>query len=185
MFPKSVSFQVDPGLVVQSVDLRYAADLYTLIARNTKHLQRYLPNVVAINSLEAAREHIQAMQRLAEQGEILELHVLLGSRLCGAIRLNNVEWEHHKLSIAYFLDAECQGKGIITRAARSVIRYCFRELSINRIELRCATGNRASIAVAERLGFTREGELRQAELLDQGYVNHYVYGLLSQDLPLD
>jgi ribosomal-protein-serine acetyltransferase len=52
---------------------------------------------------------------------------------------------------------------------------------LNRIELRVDTCNHASIAVAERLGFRREGELIQAELIDQVFVDHYIYGLLRQE----
>jgi ribosomal-protein-serine acetyltransferase len=54
-------------------------------------------------------------------------------------------------------------------------------MGFNRIELRCVTTNQGSIRIAGRLGFVLEGELRQAELLDQGYVNHFVYGLLKDD----
>lgn len=182
MFPTPLHIQVDSSIVVQSVDPANAAALYHLVATNTAHLQRYLPKAVEeMNSLQGARDHIERVQRLTAQGDILECHVFFDTQLCGVIRLNNVEPENHKLSIAYFLDAAFQGKGIITRAAHALIAYCFRDLAINRIELRCVTTNHASVAVAQRLGFTREGELRQAELLADGYVNHYVYSLLRAE----
>jgi ribosomal-protein-serine acetyltransferase len=61
------------------------------------------------------------------------------------------------------------------------IEYCFRQLGLNRIELKCAATNFASMRVAERLGFSREGVLRQAEFLDGAFVDHHVYGLLRSD----
>jgi len=181
MFPKMINIQISPSLVVQSVELDYAEALFHLIANNRNDLQRYLPRVLEIDSVQVARAYIRQIQQQTEQGELMEFHVLFDTQLCGEIWLNHVEPENHKISIAYFLDAAFQGRGMITQAARAVISYCFSELEFNRIELRCATTNQASIAVAERLGFTREGELRQAELLDQRYVNHYIYSLLSNE----
>jgi ribosomal-protein-serine acetyltransferase len=181
MFPKMINIQISPSLVVQSIEPDYAEALFHLIANNRSDLQRYLPKVVEIDSVQAAHAHIRQVQQQTEQGEVMEFHVLFDTQLCGEIRLSYVEHENHKIAIGYFLDAAFQGRGIITQAARAVINYCFSELEFNRIELRCATTNQASIAVAERLGFTREGELRQAELLDQRYVNHYIYSLLSDE----
>ena len=56
-----------------------------------------------------------------------------------------------------------------------------RRVHINRIELNAATENERSRAVAKRLGFLQEGILRDAEWLDDHYVDHAVYSLLKRD----
>jgi ribosomal-protein-serine acetyltransferase len=101
--------------------------------------------------------------------------------LCGVVRLNYFEWESKKAAIAYFLDAEFQGQGIITKVARAVLKFGFVNLELHRVELRCVTTNTRSVRVAERLGFRLEGELREAEWLDGGAVNHFVFGLLRRE----
>ncbi|WP_410505761.1 GNAT family N-acetyltransferase [Janthinobacterium sp.] len=83
--------------------------------------------------------------------------------------------------IGYFIGEKFQGKGIITRSVRAVLEYCFDSLNINRMELRCAVGNLPSMRVAERLGFTHEGVLRQEEFLNGIFVDQHVYALLSED----
>ena len=70
---------------------------------------------------------------------------------------------------------------IATCAARSVLVYGFGPLHLNRVELRCASTNERSIRLAERLGFTREGMLRQEEYLNGVFVDHLVYGLLRSE----
>jgi ribosomal-protein-serine acetyltransferase len=54
-------------------------------------------------------------------------------------------------------------------------------LHLNRIELRFASGNEASRRVAERLGFSPEGLLRQDECLNGVFVDQHVYALLAAE----
>jgi ribosomal-protein-serine acetyltransferase len=177
-----IDFQVTPHLQVKSVAAENASSLANLVIRNKEHLQVYLPKVVEdITSEETALAHIKHCQKAEKSRELIEAHIFYENELCGAIRLNNFEPENKKTSIAYFLGTEYQGKGIITTAARAILDYAFSSLRLNRVELRCVTTNRGSVAVAERLGFSREGELREAELLAQGFVNHYVYSLLARE----
>ncbi len=178
MFSEKLKIDVNPELYLRSVELSDAGKLFELISRNTDHLRRFLPSVAAIDSMLAVRAHIRDVRKKSRRSELLEFHIIYRKQLCGALRLNYFEPHNHKISIGYFLDKELQGRGIITNSARAVINYCFDELGLNRIELRVDTCNYASIAVAERLGFRREGELIQAELIDQVFVDHYIYCLL-------
>jgi ribosomal-protein-serine acetyltransferase len=177
-----VDIQAAPNLQVKSPELVNALAFANLVVYNKKHLEVYLPKVVqTITSEETARTHINYCQEAEQNKELIETHLFYEGELCGAMRLNNFEHENRKASIAYFLGTEYQGKGIITKAAKAILDYAFKTLELNRIELRCVTTNRASVAVAERLGFKREGELRQAELLAKGFVNHYVYSLIHDE----
>jgi ribosomal-protein-serine acetyltransferase len=83
--------------------------------------------------------------------------------------------------MGYSLGAEHQGRGIVTACMRVLIHYTFDELKLNRVELRCAAENLKSRAVAERLGFTREGELRESWLIHGSFVGKVVYGMLASE----
>ncbi|MNT17766.1 putative ribosomal N-acetyltransferase YdaF [compost metagenome] len=72
----------------------------------------------------------------------------------------------------------------MTRACRAVIDHAFRELALNRLEIRCGAENLRSQAIAQRLGFTREGTLRQAMCLNQHLIDQVVFGLLASEWPL-
>ena len=69
----------------------------------------------------------------------------------------------------------------MTRAVAALLRHGFRDLKLNRIEIRAGVRNRRSRAIPERLGFRREGTLRQAERLAERTVDHAVYGLLAEE----
>ncbi len=76
---------------------------------------------------------------------------------------------------------ELGGRGIMTHCVSALIGYAFRELQVNRIELRAAEENSRSRAIAQRLGFTQEGVLRDSEWLNDHYVNQTVYSLLKRE----
>jgi ribosomal-protein-serine acetyltransferase len=83
--------------------------------------------------------------------------------------------------IGYWIDADHSGKGILTNTAREFIDDGFKKYGFNRIELRAGTENTRSCAVAERLGFTYEGVLREIEWLNDRFVSHKLYSMLASD----
>ncbi len=172
---------VSASLVARPADLAYAEALADFVQRNNDHLRRYLPAVSAIDSLDKARLHLAEAAGRAARNEVLEWYLFANGDLCGAIRLNKIETLNRKVSIAYLLGADYQGRGFATLCVRTFLRHCFDDLGMNRVELTCATDNLRSVGVAERAGFVREGVLRQAEWLDGKAVDHYVYGILRSD----
>jgi ribosomal-protein-serine acetyltransferase len=176
-----IALSVPPDVEVRTAAIEDAEPFLALVTRNRAHLARYLPRVVSLDTREKVEQHL-ASATTTPVVEVVDLHVFCAGALCGALRLNHFEHENRKASLAYFIDAEHQGRGIVTRAARALLAHAFGVMGIHRMELRCVTDNAASVAVAERLGFTREGCLRDAEWLDGRFFDHFVYGLLPGEL---
>jgi len=84
-------------------------------------------------------------------------------------------------SIGYWLGERFQGSGVMTKSCKALIEYAFRELKLNRVEIRCAEKNLRSRAIPERLGFVNEGMIREAEWLYDHFVDHVVYGVLARE----
>ncbi len=83
---------------------------------------------------------------------ITERGVAIG--VIGLDRLSDAEFEIH-----YWLQTEFTGRGYATEAAQALIAWARDALGARRIVLNAGMENRRSLAVAERLGFTRDGEL--------------------------
>jgi len=62
-----------------------------------------------------------------------------------------------------------------------MIDYAFGEMEMNRVEIRCSAQNTRSAAIPERLGFTKEGLLRQAEVINGRPHDFLIFGLLAED----
>ncbi len=104
-----------------------------------------------------------------------------GARLAGVAGLHPVDWPNRQSALGYWIGPEHEGQGLVTLACRALLHMAFKEYGLHRMELRAATGNARSRAVAERLGFTLEGVVRGAEWLYDHYVDHAVYSLLEQE----
>jgi ribosomal-protein-serine acetyltransferase len=167
------------GISIVPVKVEHAAGLAELVQRNIEHLHAYLPAVTHLSTVEAAGTHLLAATERVAIGDMFEWHIFVDGALCGAIRLKNISRNDRKAEIGFFLGRQFTGKGIATSAVSAVLAWCFNHLHLNRIELRCASGNAASMRVAERLGFSPEGLLRQDECLNGVFVDQYVYGLLA------
>jgi len=63
-------------------------------------------------------------------------------------------------NLGYWVRTSRTRQGVATTATRLLAEFGFEELALNRIEIVVATGNRASLRVAEKAGAVREGVLR-------------------------
>ena len=177
--------ELSPGVLARPVTFAHAHALAQVVASEREILRRHMPALAAIDSFDAAHAHcVRAMNRCA-RGELFEWNLFADDELCGAVHLSDIDAFAGQASIGYFLATPWQRRGIATRAAQIAIDYGFSSAELHRIELRCAVDNERSIAMAQRLGFTREGELRQADRefgeRDRRALNVYVYGLLATD----
>lgn len=169
------------GLTLVPAHTDFAPALAALVAASHDQLNAYLPLVAQLHSEQAALAHLSWALDAVAAGELLEWYLQVDGALAGVLRFNHIEHAHHTVSLAYFVGAHYQGQGIALAAARGLLAYGFDQIGIHRVQLRCVTSNQPSMRLAERLGFVREGRLREAEYLHGVHVDHYLYGLLRTD----
>ena len=78
-------------------------------------------------------------------------------------------------------DVDYKGKGIAKEASRQIIQYGFEHFGLNRIYLFTESENIAAIRLFEKVGFIREGLLRQDIVSHGKYVDRFVYSILRKD----
>jgi len=93
----------------------------------------------------------------------------------------DLEQDANQGEIGYALVSEARGRGIATRALGLVTRYALEELGLERVELRIGTENDASMRVAERGGYRREGVLRSLYVKPGRREDFVVYSRLPGD----
>jgi ribosomal-protein-serine acetyltransferase len=83
--------------------------------------------------------------------------------------------------VGYWIDEAHEGRGLVTRACAALIEHLFTDLKCHRVTILAAPDNPRSRAIPERLGFTREGQMREAGWSSLGYHDLVVYGLLAHE----
>jgi ribosomal-protein-serine acetyltransferase len=158
-----------------------ADELYTVVSNNLKHLEEWLPWATKNYSLDSALEFIKTSRQQFADNKHENLLIFLENKLVGGIGLNDFNWSNKSVEIGYWLAENVQGKGIITKCCGKLIEYCFKELKLNRIVIRCAAENIKSQKIPERLKFTKESTLREALLLNDRFVDLIVYSMLKEE----
>jgi RimJ/RimL family protein N-acetyltransferase len=103
-------------------------------------------------------------------------------RLVGGTGLHRFDWDKRHFEIGYWVRTSAHGKGYATEATNALLRYAFNALSAKRVEITHADGNDASAAVIRKLGFVKEGVMREATQLPDGrLVDSHVYSRLNLD----
>jgi RimJ/RimL family protein N-acetyltransferase len=103
-------------------------------------------------------------------------------RIVGSIGLFHADWEVRSVEIGYGVSGAERGKGYASEALGAVARWALTEGGIQRAWLTANTDNVASVRVAEKAGFRREGTLRRAGLEDDGLHDQAVFSLLDDEL---
>jgi ribosomal-protein-serine acetyltransferase len=158
-----------------------ASALYSVIDDNRARLRHWLPWLDGTRSHEDLRAFRSRMTAQEAEGMGLARVIQRDNALCGVIAFNHIDGLNRRAELGYWLGREYEGRGLCRRGSSLLIAHAFAELGLNRIAIAAAVGNRRSRALAERLGFTLEGVLRQAEWLYDHYVDHAVYGLLRAE----
>ena len=83
--------------------------------------------------------------------------------------------------IGYWIRTDETEQGAATEVAARTLQIAFEELKMHRVILRIAVGNRGSERVAEKLGFFREGILREEIKVRDQWLDHSVWGLLEHE----
>ncbi|HVF29492.1 MAG TPA: GNAT family protein [Pyrinomonadaceae bacterium] len=173
--------RVDDEIVLRAWTEDDVESALEIVLRNREHLQTYMQWMTVDYSIQDARKFIyQGIAHRLEK-KTLGLALVRGDQLIGSTGFNRLDWNALVCEIGYWIDKDEEGKGVITRACQAMIDYAFGELDMNRVEIRCSAENDRSAAVPERLGFKKEGHLRQAEMLNGRPHDFYIFGLLAHD----
>lgn len=113
-----------------------------------------------------------------KDGTALHLTIFYEDKVAGVMGYNTIDQANGIGYIGYWLAEKYNGKGIMTACVKDLIEIGREFYNLQKIDIRCATGNAKSRAIPERLGFQHEGTLKRAEKVYDCWLDHEVYGLL-------
>ena len=172
---------VAPGIELRQFEMRDAEAVFAVADRNRAYLREWLPWVDRTHSADEIRDYIAARLEQFEAHQGPSAAIWLNGAIVGAIGCHPIDWANQHCTLGYWIDAACQGNGVMTRCCAALISHLFEEMAVHRVTIQCGTGNVKSCAIPERLGFTREGMMREAEWVNDRWVDLVVWGMLARD----
>ena len=174
-----------PEIVADRVRLRTIdeSDLHRLyeIFANPK-VMRYW-STPPLTSIDDARALLREIQKGNEEQTMLKWGVALRSTnaLIGTVTLFHLELDQGRAEIGYAQAEVYWGQGYIHEALQALLTYAFEEMKLRRVEADVDPRNGPSIKTLERLGFQREGFLRERWHVSGEIQDAFFYGLLERE----
>lgn len=147
-------------------------------------LRRWLANIESPPTLE--EEYDWWHDKRSDPNSVMWAIDTLDGRLVGTTELRlTMRADRAEMGIAIH-DKTQWSQGLGTDAVRLVVDYAFEELDLNRVGLTTDEDNVRAIRCYEKVGFAREGLLRQHRLVDGRFGNTVVMSILRDEwVPLE
>ena len=180
------TYKVDENITLRLLNESDVPELFALFEQNREHLTEWQDWPNAIQTVEDCKAFIQRHERDFEAGKELGSHIEYRGKLVGMCGLSKIVSVVRKAEIEYWIAEEYEGKGIVTQACRGLLEHAFGTMNLNRIALKfkhvsAEWENGRSRRVAERLGFTQEGILRQDGMTKGKMMDMVMYSLLAEE----
>lgn len=135
------------------------------------------------DSIEQAHAMIARELKSMAAGEQLTLALerTEDAALIGTCTLFAISAQCRRAEVGYIMASHAWGKAYMDEALRALLNYGFTELRLNRVEADIDPRNEASQKTLERLGFAREGYLRERWIVGEEISDTALYGLLQRD----
>ncbi|MCZ2526430.1 GNAT family N-acetyltransferase [Streptomyces sp. HB2AG] len=107
------------------------------------------------------------LERTEGRGIVFAVTEFLTQRLVGTVHLCNTDWRCRTAEAAYVVAPWARGEGYGSEAVHAAAQWLFDDQGFERLEIRTAAGNTASQQLAQKVGCTSEGVLRNAWIVRQ------------------
>jgi ribosomal-protein-serine acetyltransferase len=152
-------------LILQPLRPRDAPVVFDAIVRSRRTLRPWVPFASLTRRVEDTLAFIRRASRRPNLRAWGVWEREAPGLFCGNLGLHGISPEQATASLGYWIRGEREGRGYATEAGAAVLLWAFGPLRLERMSVQAATGNAASLRVIRKLGFVREGVLRQAQRL--------------------
>jgi ribosomal-protein-alanine N-acetyltransferase len=136
---------------------------------------------VTVKSIEEEKRFLRTNRQLRAKNLAYNYAILLYDRIVGGIGLRIDQHRPYIGEVGYFVAREYWGKGIAPKAVGMIEEIGFNQHDLERIELVTLKANKASMRVAEKCGYKKEGIQRHKQLHDGTYQDVYLFAKVKPD----
>jgi [ribosomal protein S5]-alanine N-acetyltransferase len=137
-------------------------------------------------SIEEAKKLIDMFRKNFYEKRSMRWGIALNenNKFIGTLGLNGLQLKNKKAEIGYEIHPSYWRQGYTSEAIKEVLRYSYQELGLNRIGAVVYLENEASSNLLQKLGFKKEGELRDYLFQNNSYHTTSMFSLLKREWEL-
>jgi ribosomal-protein-alanine N-acetyltransferase len=179
----AISYGDTARLQLRPLVMNEARELLAVVTASRAELGRFMAWPREMFEMEHARHFVRVGREAWLAGRTVRLGVFERETgaLVGSAELDAIDLRRSQAELGYWIRADRWRKGYATEAAAPMLRYAFETLGLHKVRADVAVGNHGSARVLDKLGFTREGTLREDRPLGGAYADHWRYGLLERE----
>ncbi|MFE2144036.1 GNAT family N-acetyltransferase [Streptomyces sp. NPDC059456] len=165
------------------LEVWHAEEFLAHMDRGREFIGEHIVLADVVTDLDSARGFLSAyaQKTAADGGRIYGIRV--GGTLVGGVLFRTFDAASGNCEVGCWLEPAAAGRGLVTRACRVLIDWAFHERGMHRAEWHASCANKKSLAVAERLGMTREGVLRESYPHHGARQDTEVWAVLAHEWP--
>ncbi len=176
--------KINEKLHLELTAMHHADRLFELVKKNSELFSHWLVWVESTKTVHDTRTFIQSTMNNYANHQEVNCVIVYDGVVVGDITLLGMGRKHNGTKqgeLGYWLDGDYHGKGIMHRCANKMVEIGFNYYNLDKIVLRCAVANHRSCNVAQKLGFTLEGHIRDDILINGKMLDANLYGLLREE----
>jgi len=142
----------------------------------------YLRNVDTDIALPVSEKQLESEGEPDHREVYFRLRTIADDKLVGFVCIHSIEWNNRAGMLAIGIgEARHRNKGYGTEALGLILRYAFHELNLNRVGLEVIEYNAGAVRAYEKVGFLREGRVREAVCRDGRTYDRLMMGILRSE----
>ena len=179
-YPEVFPVLVTPRLVLRQTAKHDVAEIFAL--ESDPVAMRYWSRLPMTQIAEAESQVERSIKYFAARDALKWVLTRPGEdRLLGHASLFNFSEQSGRADIGYGLARQHWGQGFMHEALCAIVDYAFGPLGLRRLEAYVDPANAASLRALERLGFAREGVLRERWQVGETISDSVLFGLLARE----
>ena len=169
------------GCYLAFVEKRHSLKFYNFLEKNREYFTGILHFIDNIKNERDAAIAIEQSAKMIVEGTGFFWGIWRDNEIIGMISMRDINEDLKSAEIAYSIDQEYEGKGLISESSWIAIDYLFSEYDIERLVLGSDVKNKRSQNIALKYGFTNEGIARKGFRANGEFQDCINWSLLKEE----
>lgn len=161
-----------------------SVELLALFKNNRRYLAQWLQPQPEALRVQNIIDLIKEDHLYVKKGLRLDLGIFssIDDLMLGRIALHSVDYGiQRSAGLSYWISETVSGNGLMTEAMATIISFSFEEACLHRLWVNIINENRSSLAIAAKLGFRKEGVLKQNLFVNGSWRDSTLFSMLEDE----